>query len=263
MIERDPSTGISGSPRPDNIMIWDAVIFGPEGTPFEGGIFKLTIQFNKDHPFQPPEVKFVSKMFHPNISENSGKVFVDILKSTWTPALNASALLVSIQSLLNDPNPDVAINKLAGHLFRTDQAEYLKRVRQCVEQSWTVLDEVEQVEVEVEEEVDVEEEVEDVEEVEEEPQGKVTSNQPQGGQNLESLREDLRIERESEHLVTREPRRESLVDLHVVKDGLNRVRGPLDVLNIVEEEPESGEGFNFLENEREMGKSFSCCFFIC
>lgn len=129
----------------------------------------------------------------------------------------------------------------------------MKRVRQCVEQSWTVLDEVEQVEEKVEEEV-VEEE---------EPQGKVTSNQPQGGQNLESLREDLRIERESEHLVTREPRRESLVDLHVVKDGLNRVRGPLEVLNIVEEEPESGEGFNFLENEREMGKSFSCCFFIC
>ena len=249
MIERDPSTGISGSPRPDNIMIWDAVIFGPEGTPFEGGIFKLTIQFNKDHPFQPPEVKFVSKMFHPNISENSGKVFVDILKSTWTPALNASALLVSIQSLLNDPNPDVAINKMAGHLFRTDQAEYLKRVRQCVEQSWTVLDEVEQVEEKVEEEV-VEEE---------EPQGKVTSNQPQGGQNLESLR----IERENEHLVTKEPKRESLDDLHAVKDGLNRVRGPLDVLNIVEEEPESGEGFNFLENEREMGKSFSCCFFIC
>ena len=253
MIERDPSTGISGSPRPDNIMIWDAVIFGPEGTPFEGGIFKLTIQFNKDHPFQPPEVKFVSKMFHPNISENSGKVFVDILKSTWTPALNASALLVSIQSLLNDPNPDVAINKMAGHLFRTNQAEYLKRVRQCVEQSWTVLDEVEEVE-----EVEVEEEVEK-EKVEEEPQGKVTSNQPQGGQNLESLR----IERENEHLVTKEPKRESLDDLHAVKDGLNRVKGPLDVLNIVEEEPESGEGFNFLENEREMGKSFSCCFFIC
>ena len=52
-------------------------------------------------------------------------------------------------------------------------------------------------------------------------------------------------------------------DLHVVKDDLNRVKGPLDVLNIAEEEPESGEGFNFLENEREMGKSFSCCFFIC
>ena len=120
-----------------------------------------------------------------------------------------------------------------------------------------------EVEEKVEEDVeeDVEEEEEEVEEGE--PQGKVTSNQPQGGQNLESLREDLRIERESEHLVTREPRRESLVDLHVVKDGLNRVRGPLDVLNIVEEEPESGEGFNFLENEREMGKSFSCCFFIC
>ena len=247
MIESDPSTGISGSPRPDNIKIWDAVICGPEGTPFEGGIFKLTIQFNKDHPFQPPEVKFVSKMFHPNISENSGKVFVDILKSTWTPALNASALLVSIQSLLNDPNPDVAINKMAGHLFRTNQAEYLKRVRQCVEQSWTVLDEVEEEE----------------EQVEEEPQGKVTSNQPLGGQDLESLRDDLRIEKESEHLVTKEPRRESLVDLHVVKDGLNRVKGPLDVLNIAEEEPESGEGFNFLENERGVGISFSCCFFTC
>ena len=58
--------GISGAPCDNNIMLWNAVIFGPEDTPWEGGTFKLQLQFSEDYPNKAPKVRFLSKMFHPN-----------------------------------------------------------------------------------------------------------------------------------------------------------------------------------------------------
>ena len=95
----NPTDEISAAPAAgNNILLWNAVICGPSGTPFEDGTFKLTLQFSEEYPNEPPVVKFLSKMFHPNIFEEDGKV--DIL---WPPAYNVSALLVSIQAL--QPHP--------------------------------------------------------------------------------------------------------------------------------------------------------------
>lgn len=66
-LQEDPPTGVSGAPTDNNIMIWNAVIFGPHDTPFEDGTFKLTIEFTEEYPNKPPTVRFVSKMFHPNV----------------------------------------------------------------------------------------------------------------------------------------------------------------------------------------------------
>ncbi|AQK80214.1 Ubiquitin-conjugating enzyme E2 2 [Zea mays] len=63
---QDPPAGISGAPQDNNIMLWNAVIFGPDDTPWDGGTFKLTLQFNEEYPNKPPTVRFVSRMFHPN-----------------------------------------------------------------------------------------------------------------------------------------------------------------------------------------------------
>ncbi|OAE19980.1 hypothetical protein AXG93_1765s1030 [Marchantia polymorpha subsp. ruderalis] len=65
-LQQDPPAGISGAPQDNNIMLWNAVIFGPDDTPWDGGTFKLTLQFTEDYPNKPPTVRFVSKMFHPN-----------------------------------------------------------------------------------------------------------------------------------------------------------------------------------------------------
>ena len=144
MFAEDPPWGIYGRPREDNILLWDAVICGPFDTPFDGGIFKLTIQFSEDHPYKPPVIKFVSKMFHPNIFEKDGTVNLDILSiRNWTPALTVSSLLISIQSLLDDPNPHESANRIAGDLFLTNKPEYLKEVRKCVERSWDDVNETE------------------------------------------------------------------------------------------------------------------------
>lgn len=226
----DPPAGVSGAPCADNIMVWNAVIFGPGAypsyileagsagsetaerpagaalpvgdyvaksgrrprrravlgvppcrdtqtrkltalfsfrisadTPFEDGTFRLVLTFDESYPNKPPVVKFISKMFHPNVYAN-GELCLDILQNRWSPTYDVAAILTSIQSLLHDPNPNRSVprpcmhaeqgasrdiagqadehrtrspaNVEAATLYRDNNRDYVKRVRQTVEQSW-------------------------------------------------------------------------------------------------------------------------------
>ena len=104
-LSSDPPGGISGAPCADNLLVWNAVIFGPSDTPFEDGTFKLLLTFDESYPNKPPTVKFLSKMFHPNVYAN-GELCLDILQNRWSPTYDVAAILTSIQSLLHDPNPN-------------------------------------------------------------------------------------------------------------------------------------------------------------
>ena len=64
--QNEESNGIFATPQENNIMFWEAVIFGPDDTPLEGGTFKLFLEFNEEYPVKPPLVKFITEMFHPN-----------------------------------------------------------------------------------------------------------------------------------------------------------------------------------------------------
>ncbi|GMY15669.1 ubiquitin-conjugating enzyme [Fagus crenata] len=135
-LQQDPPAGISGAPQDNNIMLWNAVIFGPDDTPWDGGTFKLTLQFTEDYPNKPPTVRFVSRMFHPNIYAD-GSICLDILQNQWSPIYDVAAILTSIQSLLCDPNPNSPANSEAARMFSENKREYNRRVREIVEQSWT------------------------------------------------------------------------------------------------------------------------------
>jgi ubiquitin-conjugating enzyme E2 A len=134
-IEQEDSVGIFASPQQDNILFWEAVIFGPEDTTWEGGIFKLTLEFSEEYPTKPPIVKFVTNMFHPNIYAD-GKICLDILTNQWTPIHDVLTVLTSIQSLLTDPNPESPANAEAARLYTENIQEYYKRVKECVEKTW-------------------------------------------------------------------------------------------------------------------------------
>ena len=142
-LNSDPPSGISGAPMDNNIMSWHAVIFGPEDSPWEGGTFNLTLDFTEEYPNKPPQVKFVTKMFHPNIY-NNGHICLDILQSNWSPIYDISAILTSIQSLLCDPNPNSPANSEAAQLYSSNKREYNRRVREIVEQSWVADDDEEE-----------------------------------------------------------------------------------------------------------------------
>lgn len=134
-LQEDPPTGVSGAPSENNIMLWNAVIFGPVGTPFEDGTFKLLIEFSEEYPNKPPTVRFVSKMFHPNVYAD-GSICLDILQNRWSPTYDVSSILTSIQSLLDEPNPNSPANSQAAQLYQENKREYEKRVTAIVEQSW-------------------------------------------------------------------------------------------------------------------------------
>ena len=88
-----------------------------------------------EYPNKPPKVRFVSHVFHPNVYAD-GQICLDILQSKWSPIYDVAALLASIQSMLHDPNPASPANSEAARLFSENRAEYDKRVRAAVEESW-------------------------------------------------------------------------------------------------------------------------------
>ncbi|KAH7826595.1 putative Ubiquitin-conjugating enzyme E2 2 [Monocercomonoides exilis] len=135
-LQQDPPSGITGAPKEDDMMFWNAVIFGPDDTPWEGGTFKLTMQFSEEYPNKPPVVKFVTKIFHPNVYTD-GSICLDILQKQWSPIYDVTAILTSIQSLLTDPNPASPANSEAARLFATNRREYDRKVREVVEESWS------------------------------------------------------------------------------------------------------------------------------
>ena len=105
LLMKDPPDNCSAGPVDDDIFHWEGTIMGPTETVYEGGVFNLDIQFPKNYPFKPPKVRFQTKIYHPNIN-SGGFICLDIFKYNLSPALTISKVLLSICSLLTDPNPD-------------------------------------------------------------------------------------------------------------------------------------------------------------
>ena len=124
-----PIENISAGPTGDNIYQWEATIIGPEGTPYHGGVFRLKIEFTTDYPFKPPKCIFLTRIYHPNISSN-GSICLDILKNQWSPTLTVSKLLLSICSLLNDPNPSDPLDSESANVYRSDKEKYFNIARE-------------------------------------------------------------------------------------------------------------------------------------
>ena len=124
-----PPEGISAGPRGDDIKRWDATIAGPPGSPYEGGLFKLTVTFPDEYPFKPPAVRFTTPIFHVNISE-SGVICIDTLKHNWAPALTIDKVLLSIQQLMSHYNPDSALRGELSTLAARNCAIYDNKARE-------------------------------------------------------------------------------------------------------------------------------------
>lgn len=125
---RDPPTNCSAGPVNDDMFHWKAVLLGPTESPFEGGCFHLNIHFPSDYPFKPPKVNFITKIYHPNINSN-GSICLDILKNQWSPALTISKVLLSISSLLDDPNPDDPLVPEIANLCKSNLEAYKANAR--------------------------------------------------------------------------------------------------------------------------------------
>ena len=132
MFEKDPIDGVSLGYEEENIYEWQITLIGPKDSPYEGGIFNCIMQFPKDYPLNPPTFIFKTKIYHPNINQ-SGNICLDILKDSWSPALNISKVLLSISSLLTDPNPDDPLVIDIAKQYRENISQYNSEAR-----AWTL-----------------------------------------------------------------------------------------------------------------------------
>lgn len=114
--------GISAFPAGDNFLVWVGTVTGPKDSVYEGLTYKLSLKFPVDYPFSAPTVTFDTPCFHPNV-DDKGAICLDILKENWSAVYNVSTILLSIQSLLADPNPNSPLNGYAASLWR-DVQEY-------------------------------------------------------------------------------------------------------------------------------------------
>uniref|UniRef100_A0A7S1D0U9 E2 ubiquitin-conjugating enzyme n=2 Tax=Cyclophora tenuis TaxID=216820 RepID=A0A7S1D0U9_CYCTE len=131
-----------------NVYEWEILIMGPDGTLYEGGFFKAKLAFPDDFPNMPPTMTFVSEMWHPNVYED-GRVCISILHppgedefnaqesadERWRPILGVEQILMSVISMLNDPNDESPANLDAAVMWRNDRQAFKKKVRQVVRKS--------------------------------------------------------------------------------------------------------------------------------
>lgn len=134
-IKQEPPEGCSASPSSeDDLFVWNATIFGPDDTPWEGGIFSLRMTFTERYPEKAPRVRFTSEVFHPNVYTD-GSICLDTLAEQWKPIHNVCTVLTSVQSLLTDPNCASPANPEAASLYQADRPAYNKRVRRIAQKS--------------------------------------------------------------------------------------------------------------------------------
>ena len=106
-------------PNENNIYEWSGKIKGPIGTPYEDGNFYILCEISSSYPVTPPVIKFISKVFHPNIHPQTGEICLDVLKNQWTPAWTLLYIMKAILVLLSIPEPNSPLNCDAGNLLRS------------------------------------------------------------------------------------------------------------------------------------------------
>jgi ubiquitin-conjugating enzyme E2 D/E len=129
--------GMSAMMKEDDPSKWTIYFFGPTETFYEGGVFKLTLNFTDKYPYEPPTCRFITKIFHPNIN-TSGSICLDILKTNWIPSLSVAKLVMSIISLLTDPNPSSPLNGEAAQLYSNKRDEYNLKTKEYTEKFATI-----------------------------------------------------------------------------------------------------------------------------
>ena len=117
------------APEPD-VFHWQITLVPPIGTDYEGGFYKIEARFFEDYPTSAPQLKFVTRIYHCNVAENSGHICVNSIKDSWKPSLTMEDVLNHIMILLYKQNPGSPMNGTAADLYREDKKKFLEKVKE-------------------------------------------------------------------------------------------------------------------------------------
>ncbi|KAM3871724.1 ubiquitin-conjugating enzyme E2 T [Diretmus argenteus] len=136
MLSTEPPPGITCWQTEEQVDDLRAQIVGGADTPYEAGLFSLEIKVPERYPFEPPKMRFLTPIYHPNI-DNAGRICLDALKlppkGAWRPSLNISTVLTSIQLLMAEPNPDDPLMADISSEFKYNKELFLEKARKWTE----------------------------------------------------------------------------------------------------------------------------------
>ncbi|KIP02757.1 hypothetical protein PHLGIDRAFT_130560 [Phlebiopsis gigantea 11061_1 CR5-6] len=132
-LKKEDLGSITLRPSDDNLFQWKATLPGPEGSVYEGGIFNVDITLGHDYPFSAPHMTFRTRIYHMNINDRGG-ICIDILKHNWSPALSLFKVILSLSSLLTDPNPKDPLVPSIAQEYTKHREQHDRTARQ-----WTQL----------------------------------------------------------------------------------------------------------------------------
>ncbi|QRW26020.1 ubiquitin-conjugating enzyme [Rhizoctonia solani] len=117
-LQNEDMGGMTLTPSDHSLFEWTGILPGPEGSVYEGGEFHVEITLPSDYPFHSPRLRLKTKIYHMNINDQGG-ICLDILKNAWSPALSLYKVMLSLSSLLTDPNPnDPLVPSIANEYTR-------------------------------------------------------------------------------------------------------------------------------------------------
>mmetsp|Transcript_9097 Transcript_9097/g.15856 ORF Transcript_9097/g.15856 Transcript_9097/m.15856 type:complete len:191 (+) Transcript_9097:137-709(+) len=132
-IERDQGSGVRIEVLGNNLQRLRGWVPGPKDTPYDGGLYEIEIILPNQYPFEPPKMRFVTKVWHPNISSQSGAICLDILKDQWSPALTIKTAMLSLQALLSSPQADDPQDAVVAKQYISEREVFKRQARHWTE----------------------------------------------------------------------------------------------------------------------------------
>lgn len=131
-LQNDTPPNVVVTPDESNILHWSGVLTGPSTSAYRGGKFKIDITFPTEYPFKSPTVKFITRIYHPNVTDD-GALCIGLLKAeAWKPSTKIDQVLRALIQLLEEPNPDDALVASIAETYNTDRAQFTKNAQDWV-----------------------------------------------------------------------------------------------------------------------------------